>query len=111
MTGNEQRERRSGGWVKRYLLVLGVILAVVIGVLFATKPKAGEMKRGVDEAMVAYKEAQAVAPQGTLRDLSLPQIVEERDWILARSYAAEQDGKRFTCWGVSVVTICDTPDD
>jgi hypothetical protein len=110
MTGNQQLER-SGGWVKRYLIVVGVILAVVIGGLFATKPKAGEMKRSVDEAMLAYKEAQAAAPPGTLRDISLPQIVEERDWILARSYTAEQDGKRFSCWGVSVVTVCDALDE
>lgn len=101
---------RSGGWVKRYFIVLGVILAVVVGGLFATKPKAGEMKQSVDDAMVAYREAQAAAPAGTLKDIALPQIVEERDWILARSYMAEQDGKRFACWGVSVLTVCDTPD-
>jgi hypothetical protein len=97
--------------IKRYLMVVGAILAVVIGGLFVTKPKAGEMQRSVDEAMAAYAEAQAAAPEGTLRDISLPKITGERDWILARSYSAEQDGKRFSCWGVSVVTVCDTPDE
>lgn len=96
--------------IKRYFMVLGVILAVIIGGLYTTKPRAGEIKRSVDEAMVAYKEAQAAAPPGTMRDISLPRIVEEQDWILARSYSAEQDGKRFSCWGVSVVTVCKSPD-
>lgn len=96
--------------IKRYLMVVGAILALVIGVLFATKPKAGEMKRSVAEAMSAYAKARAAAPPGTLDDISLPQIVDERDWILARSYSAQQDGKRFSCWAVSVVTVCDSPD-
>ena len=69
--------------MKRYFMVLGAILAVVIGGLYATKPKAGEIKRGVDEAMAAYREARAAAPPGALRDISLPQILEERDWILS----------------------------
>ena len=96
--------------IKRYLIVVGAILAVVLGGLYATKPKAGEMKRNVEEAMTAYREAQAAAPPGTLREISLPQIVEEHDWILARSYSAQQDGKSFACWGVSIVTVCDSPD-
>jgi hypothetical protein len=95
--------------VKRYFMVLGAILAVVIGGLYATKPKPGELKRGVEEAMSAYAEAQASAPAGKLKDISLPQIVEEHDWILARSYSAQQDGKSFLCWGVSVVTVCNSP--
>jgi hypothetical protein len=96
--------------IKRYFMVVGAILAVLIGGLVATKPKAGEVKRSVDEAMTAYREAQAAAPPGALQDISLPQIVDERDWILARSYSAQQDGKSFACWGVSVVTVCNTPD-
>jgi hypothetical protein len=96
--------------IKRYFMVVGAILAVLAGGLWATKPKPGELKRGVDEAIAAYTNAQAAAPAGTLRDISLPQVVEEHDWILARSYSAEQDGKRFSCWGVSVVTVCDTPE-
>lgn len=96
--------------IKRYFMVVGAILAVLAGGLWATKPKPGEMKRGVDEAIAAYTRAQAAAPAGMLRDISLPQVVEEHDWILARSYSAEQDGKRFSCWGVSVVTVCDTPE-
>jgi hypothetical protein len=100
----------SSTLIKRYFMVLGAILVVVIGGLYATKPKAGAMKRGVDEAMTAYAEAQAAAPPGMLRDISLPQVVEEHDWILARSYSAEQDSKSFSCWGISIVTVCDTPE-
>jgi hypothetical protein len=96
--------------VKRYFMVVGAILAVLIGGLWATRPKPGELKRGVEEAMAAYAKAQASAPAGTLKDISLPQVIEEHDWILARSYSAQQDGKSFSCWGVSVVTVCDTPD-
>lgn len=96
--------------IKRYLMVVGAILAVLAGVLLATKPKAGELRREVEAAMAAYEKAQAAAPEGMLRDLSLPQITGERDWIVARSYSAEQNGKRFACWGVSVVTVCNSPD-
>ena len=96
--------------IKRYLMVVGAILAVLAGGLYATKPKAGEMKKGVEEAMAAYARAQAAAPAGTMRDISLPTITGEQDWILARSYSAEQDGKSFSCWGVSIVTLCDAPD-
>ena len=74
--------------IKRYFMVLGAIFAVIFAVLYATKPKAGELKRSVNEAMAAYSEAQAAAPPGTMKDISLPQVVEERDWFLARSYAA-----------------------
>lgn len=55
--------------------------------------------------------AQAVAPAGTMKDITLPQIVEEHDWFLARSYTAEQDGKRFSCWAVSILTVCNSPDE
>lgn len=100
------------GAVKRYFMAVGLILAVLIGGAFATKPKPGELKRKVEEAMTAYAEAKAAAPVA-LKELSFPvQEMGERDWILARSYSATQDdGKAFWCWGVSVVTVCSTPDD
>ena len=102
--------RRKDSLVKRYFTVLGAILLVLIGGLFMTKPKPGDLKRGVDEAMAAYTKAQAAAPAGTMRDISLPQVIEEHDWVLVRSYSVQQDGKSFTCWGVSVVTVCNSPD-
>lgn len=102
--------RRKDGLIKRYFMVVGVILAVVIGGALATKPKAGELKRKVDEAMSAYVQAKAAAPPGALGDISLPQIIEERDWILGRSYSARQDGNSFSCWGVSVLTVCSSPE-
>ena len=101
---------RESALIKRYLLVVGAILAVLAGALFLTKPKEGEIRRSVDEAMAAYTKAQAAAPAGTMREISLPKITGEHDWILARSYSAEQDGKSFSCWGVSIVTVCDAPD-
>jgi hypothetical protein len=98
------------GVVKRYFIVVGAILAVLVGGAFATKPKPGELKREVEEAMAAYAKAKAVAPIA-LKELSLPAQMEEHDWILARSYTAKQgDGATFSCWGVSVVTICNSPD-
>lgn len=96
--------------IKRALLILAFILAGLIGGAIATKPKPGELKASVEEAMSAYAEAQAAAPAGTMKELSLPKVIEERDWILGRSYSVEQDGKSFACWSVSVLTVCDTPD-
>jgi hypothetical protein len=98
--------------VRRYLMVLGAILFVLIGGAIVTKPKPGEMKKEVETAMAAYKKAQAAAPAGLVEDISLPsKISEERDWLLAVSYSAEQlDGKRFACWGAFKVTICNAPD-
>jgi hypothetical protein len=97
---------------KRYLMVVGFILAVLVGGAFATKPKPGELKREVEDAMAAYAKAKAEAP-AALKELSLPVAqMEERDWILARSYTAKQDnGATFSCWGVSLVTVCNTPED
>lgn len=113
MTDDKKRqtsERRGAGPARRYFLVLGVILAAAVGGLLATKPQSGELQRKVEGAMAAYAKAQAAAPPGTLPDLSLPEIATERDWILARSYSALRDGERFSCWGVSVVTVCNSPD-
>lgn len=96
---------------KRYLMTVGLILGVLIGGAFATKPKPGKLKRQVEEAMAAYAKAKAVAPV-ELKELSLPAQMDERDWILARSYSAKlEDGATFSCWGVSVVTVCNTPGD
>jgi hypothetical protein len=94
MTGGdvrEQRSRRKSDWIRLYFTIVGVIVVVVAGGLFLTRPKAGELKRAVEEAMAAYEQAKDAAPA-------------------ARSYSAERDGKSFSCWGVSIVTVCDSPD-
>lgn len=112
MAGNEQREtppRRRPGLVQRYLMVVGAILAVVVGGAIAMKSKPGKLKRSVDEAMAAYAEAQAAA-LGVLEDLSLPSTIEEHDWLVAMSYSAKQaDGKTFSCFGAYFVTVCSSP--
>src|SRR5215510_4301683 len=97
------------GAVKRYLIVVGLILVVLVGGAIATKPKAGKLKHGVDEAMAAYAKAKAAAPDA-LKELSLPAQIEEHDWVVAKSYTAKgQDGAVFSCWGVSFVTVCSSP--
>jgi hypothetical protein len=97
--------------IKRYLTVVGAILSVLLVVAFLTKPKPEEMRKGVEEAMAAYTSAQAAAPEA-LKDISLPSHITRRhDYIIAASYEAEtDDGKTFSCWGVSVVTMCNSPD-
>jgi hypothetical protein len=96
--------------VKRYFIVVGIILAVVIGAGIATKPKPGEMKRDAEEAMTDYAKAQKET--GLVGELQLPsQIAEERDWLVAVSYTARQaDGKTYSCWGAFRVTVCNSPD-
>jgi hypothetical protein len=97
--------------IKRYLIVVGAILVVLLVVALQTKPKPEEMRKGVEEAMAAYADAQAAAPE-RLKDISLPSHVSrERDYIVAVSYeAATADGKTFSCWGAFIVTVCSSPD-
>jgi hypothetical protein len=99
------------GVVKRYLIVVGLILVVIIGVGIATKPKPGEMRKDAEEAMADYAKAQKET--GLVGELVLPsQISNERDWLVAVSYSATQaDGKTYSCWGAFHVTVCNSPKD
>jgi hypothetical protein len=99
--------RKKDGLVRRYFMVVGAIFAVLIGGAVATKPKPEKMREGVEEAMTAYAAAQAQAPE-VLKDISLPShISREHDYIVAVSYEAETgDGKKFSCWGAFIVTVC-----
>ena len=103
--------RRKDSLIKRYLVVVGAILAVLIGGAVATKPKPEKMRAGVEEAMAAYAAAQAQAPE-VLKDISLPShISREHDYIVAVSYEAETEGgQKFSCWGAFIVTVCNSPD-
>jgi hypothetical protein len=96
--------------IKPYFMVVGLILAVIVGAGIGTKPKPGEMKKDAEEAMADYDRAQK--EMGLVGDLQLrSQISNERDWLLAVSYTATQaDGKTFSCWGAFHVTVCNSPD-
>jgi hypothetical protein len=92
------------GVVKRYFMIVGAILAVLIGGALATKPKIEEMREGVEEGLADYAKAKGIA---------LPaHEAEARDYLLAVSYVAKlADGKTFSCFGVSRLTVCATPEE
>jgi hypothetical protein len=98
--------------IRRYLVVVGLILAVLVTGGIATKPKPAELKRDVETAMSAYAKARAHLPDDA-KDLSLPvHVARTHDYLVATSYeATADDGARFSCVGAFFVTVCTTPDE
>jgi hypothetical protein len=101
--------------IKRYLIVVALILGVLVSLAVAGKPKPGRIKEDVEAAMAGYVQAKLVAPDvvaDKLKDVPLPaHFSEVRDYWVAVSYSAKTpDGKTFSCFGAFFVSVCQTPD-
>ena len=92
--------------VKRYLAVVGVILAALLGLGVWLKPPLGDMREGVEEGLTAYA-AQHLKAGETMPEVS---HVESHDWVVAVSHSAKVGEKTFYCVGAFKVTVCDHPD-
>ena len=92
--------------MKRYLMVVGIILAVIVVLGVCLKPSLSAMRDGFDTGMVEYKRAKEQAGAAP------PVITHEtsRDWLVAVSHGATVDGRAYSCFGAFKVTICTTPD-
>lgn len=92
--------------MKRYLTVVGIILAAIIGLGLWLKPPLEKVREGVEEGIAAYAKAESEAggPPPTVTQQ------ESRDWIIAVSHVASIGDKTFYCIGGFKVTFCASPE-
>jgi hypothetical protein len=92
--------------VPRYLAVMGIILATLLGLGVWLKPPLAEMREGVEEGLTAYAVQNAEAGE------TMPAVsqVESEDWLVAVSLSAKVGDKTAYCFGAFKVTFCRHPD-
>lgn len=88
--------------IRRYLIVVGLILVVVIGLGVWLKPPLSQVREDV-EALIADHAHET-------GDAAQPADVESHDWILATSHAAKIGERTFSCFGAMKVTVCTGPE-
>lgn len=91
--------------VRRYFTVVGIILAVLIGLGVWLKPAPETMRENVETGLTEYARTKAEAGE------TLPAIShqESKDWIIAVSHTATVGDETFFCVGGFKVTYCDIP--
>ncbi len=94
------------GWFKRYLIVVGVILIVLIAGGVWLKPSPEKLRESVEAGLTEYARAKTEAGE------TMPAVAhqESRDWIIAASHVATVGDKTFFCIGGFKVTYCQSPD-
>jgi hypothetical protein len=92
--------------MKRYLAVVGVILAALVGLGVWLKPPLADMREGVEEGLTAYAAENLKAGE------AMPEVsdVESHDWLIAVSHSAKVGEKTFYCVGAFKVTVCGHPE-
>lgn len=92
--------------VKRYLVVVALIVVVLLGLGIWLKPTQAAMRKGVEEGLTAYAATLQQAGQ------PMPEVShnESHDWIIASSHSATAGDKTFSCVGAFKVTVCLGPD-
>ena len=91
------------GAVRRYLTVVGIILAVVVAAGVWLKPPLAKMREGVEEGLREYAKYHLKPGE------PMPAVTstESHDWGVAVSHTAKVGDKTFYCVGAFKVTICD----
>jgi hypothetical protein len=92
--------------IRRYLAIVGVILATLLGLGVWLKPPLADMREGVEEGLTAYAAETLKAGE------AMPEVshVESHDWLVAVSHSARLNDKTFSCVGAFKVTVCQQPD-
>lgn len=92
--------------IRRYLAVVGIIFAVVIGLGVWLKPPLQDMRESVDAELARFAQAKVVAGE------SAPAItsVASNDWGVAVSHVVRAGDLAFYCIGAYRVTVCSSPD-
>lgn len=108
----EMRERRAAlraqkpKILKRYLTVLGVIVAVIIALGVWLKPSVKAMEESVTQMVTEYAAAKTaageIAPEVTSR--------ESHDWVIIVSHVAKMGEETFSCVSGFKVTVCQSPE-
>lgn len=92
--------------IKRYLVVVGIMLAVLLGLAVWLKPPLDRMRDSVEADLATYGRehgAEGGRPAGA--------EMESHDWVVAVSHAVKlADGATFSCFGAFKVTVCNAPD-
>jgi hypothetical protein len=92
--------------MRRYLAVVGIILAVTIGLGVWLKPPLQKMRDIVDRELTQYAQARVAAGE------TAPAITstDSTDWGIAVSHFVRVGEFVFSCVGGYRVTICSSPD-
>lgn len=96
-----------GGAVKRYLMVVAAIIAVLGGLAVWLKPSLDRMRGNVESAVADYARTHT-APGGAP---PVARDVASHDWLVAVGASAKIGEANFSCVGAFKVTICDFPQD
>jgi hypothetical protein len=92
--------------MRRYLAVVGIILAVIVALGFWLKPSLQGMRDGVDGELTRFAQAKLAAGE------TAPAItsVDSTDWGIAASHFVHAGDLTFYCLGAYRVTVCGSPD-
>ena len=92
--------------MRRYLAIVGIIIAVVIALGVWLKPPLQDMRDGVDGELTRYAQARVAAGE------TAPAItsVDSNDWGVAVSHVVRAGDLAFYCVGAYRVTVCSSPD-
>lgn len=92
--------------MRRYLSIVAIILAVVIGLGVWLKPPLRDMRESVDAELARFAQARVAAGE------TAPAItsVASNDWGVAVSHVVRAGDLAFSCVGAYRVTVCSSPD-
>jgi hypothetical protein len=90
---------------RRYLAVVAIILAMLIGLSIWRKPPLEDIRAGVEEGL----SAQAAGNLKTGEAMPEMSDVGSHDWLVAVSHAARMGQKTLSWVGACKVTICQQP--
>lgn len=93
--------------LKRYLIIVGIIFAVVVGGGIWLKPSNEKIRESVEAGLTEFVRARTEAGQ------TLPAVThqETKDWVIAASHKAVVGEYEFFCIGGFKVTYCSLPDE
>jgi hypothetical protein len=99
--------------IRNYFIIVGVILAVIVGLGLWAKPKPDVLRKAVEDTVAAYEDARLASTEVPDHKLApVEEIKEERDWLVAVSYRARlANGAEFFCIGGYKITFCSSPDE
>lgn len=97
----------KGGWFKRYLMIVAIILVVIVAGGVWLKPSAEKMRESVEAGLTEYARAKTAAGE------TVPAVThqETNDWIIGVSHGARIGDLSFFCMGGFKVTYCQLPDE
>lgn len=99
--------------IRNYFIIVGVILAVIVGLGIWLKPKPDVLRKAVEDTITAYEDARLADVEIADNRLApVKEVTEQNDWLVAVSYRARlANGAEFFCIGGYKITFCSSPDE